>query len=78
MGVLDWVIILSVAVLLVLALRVYRKNGSCACAGSCEGCRAGAACAGSCEGCKAGTACAGRKRGSLRNSTGLEKNEKGI
>lgn len=41
MGILDWIIILIVAALVVLALRVYKKSGSCACGGqSCENCAA--------------------------------------
>ena len=43
MGLLDWIIVLTVAALLVLAIRVYRKSGSCSCGsggcGDCAACR---------------------------------------
>lgn len=50
MHLIDFILILIIALAVCAAIRSYRKNGACSCGGSCEGCSAKAAGL-SCSGC---------------------------
>ena len=71
MGFLDWVSILIVAALLVLAIHVYRKSGSCVCGASgCAGCVDCTAA----KTCAAGKSCASGKTYATGKSCASGKN----
>ena len=44
MSILDWLILAAVAALIVIAVRVWRRSGSCSCS-------SGGSCCGSCSAC---------------------------